>query len=169
MRRSRTRRVTGDFGRKKSDEQRAILALRFDPFEKGYLYYLWRWSRGVPVTVEEREARSEKREAYLSIPALRSRRAWRKSIAGRPISPPRPFQPVQRKLLATMPISMVVMTLFIGLPLALSGLAELQTIGGLACAVGGLLAVVFKAQIIFAKFLEKSVPYPAEGVLRVGA
>jgi hypothetical protein len=76
---------------------------------------------------------------------------------------------VQRKLLATMPISMVVMTLFIGLPLALSGLAELQTIGGLACAVGGLLAVVFKAQIIFAKFLEKSVPYPAEGVLRVGA
>lgn len=134
-------------GRKKSDEQRAILALSFDPSEKGYLYYHWRWSRGVPVTVEEREA-------YLSIPALGSRRAWRKSIAGRPTSPPRPFQPVQRKLLATMPISMVVMTLLIGLPLALSGLAELQTIGGLARAVGGLLAVVFGAQIIFAKFLE---------------
>lgn len=94
-------------GRKKSDEQRAILALSFDPSEKGYLYYHWRWSHGVPVTVEEREA-------YLSIPALRSRRAWRKSIAGRPTSPPRPFQPVQRKLLATMPISMVVMTLLIG-------------------------------------------------------
>lgn len=132
-------------GRDEADKQRTILALSFEPAENGYLYYHWRWSRGVPVTAEERDE-------YLSIPALGSRRAWRKSIAGRPTSPPRSFQPAQRKLLAAMPISVVVMALLIGVPLALSGLAELQTMGGLARVVGGLLAVVFGAQIIFAKF-----------------
>lgn len=39
-----------------SDKQRAILALSFEPAENGYLYYHWRWSRGVPVTAEERDS-----------------------------------------------------------------------------------------------------------------
>ena len=130
-----------------SDEQRAILALSFEPTPHGYLYYHWRWSRGVPVTTEEREV-------YLSIPALGSRRAWRKGIAGRPTSPPRSFQPTQRKLLSTMPVSMVVMAILIGVPLAVSGVTEFQTIGGLARAVGGLLAVAFGAQIVVAKFMD---------------
>ncbi|WCM27425.1 hypothetical protein NDN01_00345 [Sphingomonas sp. QA11] len=132
------------WGRDKSEQQRSILALSFEPINQGYLYYHWRWSRGIPVSAEERDA-------YLAIPALGSRRAWRRSIAGRPTSPPRSFRPAQQKLLASMPISMALIAFLFGVPLALSGLVELQTISGLVRAVGGLLAVVFGAQIIYAK------------------
>ena len=125
-----------------------MLALSFEPADTGYIYYHWRWSRGIPVTAEERET-------YLSIPALGSRRAWRAAIAGRPSVPARAFQPVQRKLLAELPTSMVVMALLLGVPLAVSGLAELQTISGLARSLGGLLAVVFGLQIAFAKYARR--------------
>lgn len=131
----------------KADHQRATLALSFEPDGDGYLYYHWRWSRGIPVTADEREA-------YLAIPVLGSRRAWKKSISGRPTAPHRAFRPVQQKLLAGMPISMIVVALLIGIPLAGSGLAELQTLSGLARAMMGLMAVVFAAQIIFAKYKE---------------
>jgi hypothetical protein len=130
-----------------SKHKRDILALSFEPTEDGFLYYHRRWSRGVPVSAEEREA-------YLSIPALGSRRGWRKAIAGRPTAAPRAFRPVQRKLLASLPIGMSAMSVLIGLLIALSGLAALQTFGGLARAVGGLLFVIFGAQIAFAKFME---------------
>ena len=129
-----------------TNQQRAILALSFEPTANGYLYYHWRWSRGIPVTPEEREA-------YLSIPVLGSRRNWRKAIADRSTAPSRAFRPVERKLLASMPNSMVVMALVIGIPLTLSGLTELQSIGGAACVVSGGLAVVFGVQIVFAKVM----------------
>ena len=137
--------------RDRSNNQRAILALSFEPTESGYLYYHWRWSRGIPVTAEEREA-------YLAIPVLGSRRAWRMAIAGRATAPTRAFKPVQRELLAALPMSMVFFALLIGIPLSLSGLAELQTLGGLARAMGGLLAVAFGAQIAFAKFRKAQRP-----------
>jgi hypothetical protein len=130
-----------------SEQQRDILALSFELAENGYLYYQSRWSRGVPVTAEEREA-------YLSIPALGSRRGWRKAIAGRPTGPPRAFRPVYRRLLASLPKRMIFAAVLIGFPIALIGLADLRTLGGLALAVGGLLFVTFGAQIAFAKFME---------------
>ncbi|QIG81233.1 hypothetical protein [Stakelama tenebrarum] len=131
--------------RDKANHQRAALALSFEPDDDGYLYYHWRWSRGIPVTAEEREA-------YLAIPVLGSRRAWRKSISGRPTAPHRAFRPVQQKLLARMPISMIVVALLVGIALAGSGLVELQTLSGLARAMIGLMAIVFATQIILAKY-----------------
>jgi len=133
-----------------------MLALSFEPADTGYIYYHWRWSRGIPVTAEEREA-------YLSIPALGSRRAWRAAVAGRPSVPARASRPVQRKLLAEIPTSMVVMALLLGVPFAVSGLAELQTTGGLARSLGGLLAVVFGFQIAFAKYARRREGHAASG------
>ncbi len=133
-----------------------MLALSFESADTGYIYYHWRWSRGIPVTAEERER-------YLSIPALGSRRAWRAAIAGRPSVPARVFQPVRRKLLAELPTRMVVMALLLGIPLAVSGLAELQTIGGLARSLCGLLAVVFGLQIAFAKYAKRRERYAVNG------
>lgn len=135
-------------GREKSDAQRAMLALSFEQVGDGYLYYHWRWSRGIPVTADEREA-------YLAIPVVGSRRTWRKSIAGRSTMPSRAFRPVQQKLLAAFPVSMIVMALLFGVPLATSGLLELQTLGGLARALGGLFAIIFAMQIMFAKYIER--------------
>lgn len=126
------------------DRQRALFALSFEPAENGYVYYHRRWSRGIPVTAEERDA-------YLRIPAWGSRHAWQRAIAGRPTVPPRPYRPVQRKLLATMPGSMIVSGLAVGLPLIASGFATLPSLAGIACMIGGLALTGFAGQIAFAK------------------
>ncbi|MDB5707895.1 MAG: hypothetical protein JWN66_5011 [Sphingomonas bacterium] len=124
-----------------------MLALSFEPAESGYIYYHWRWSRGIPVTAEERDA-------YLRIPALGSRQAWRKGIANRATLPPRAYQPTYRKLLAALPASTVIFGLLVGLPLAASGMAELWSISGAACLIGGLALIGFAGQIAFAKAAE---------------
>jgi|GEM_PF-3727643 len=79
-----------------SEEQRRILALSFELGPDGNVYYRNAWSRGIPVSEAEREA-------YLSIPALGSRRLWLNAIAGRPSVPRRAYWPTAFKLLAAMP------------------------------------------------------------------
>ncbi|QNA82632.1 hypothetical protein G4G27_00380 [Sphingomonas sp. So64.6b] len=127
-----------------SDEGRAILALSFEPSADGYFYYYWRWSRGIPVTAEEREA-------YLKIPSLGSRRAWRKGIANRSTVPPRAFGPTHQKLLVAMPVSMAVLGLLGGLIFALSGASDILSIGGVASLIAGVALIWFGCWIILAK------------------
>lgn len=119
-----------------STDQREVLALSFEPADGGYVYYHYRWSAGVPVTAEEREA-------YLRIPALGSRRAWRKSLSGRQSLPPRPYKPVQRKLLASMPVSMAVVALLFGVFGVLSGFAEPSPVLKVIYVGGGCAAFLF--------------------------
>ncbi|MES2056085.1 MAG: hypothetical protein V4564_09115 [Pseudomonadota bacterium] len=127
-----------------SDEGRAILALSFEPSADGFFYYCWRWSRGIPVTMEEREA-------YLKIPAWGSRRAWRKGIANRSTVPPRPFGPTHQKLLVAIPVSAIVVVLLSGLIFSLSGASDISSIGGVASLIAGLVLIWFGCRVILAK------------------
>ena len=134
------------------DRQRPMLALSFEPTDDGYVYYHWRWSRGIPVTIEEREA-------YLRIPALGSRRAWRRAIAERATVAPRPFGPTHRKLLARMPVSAMVAGFSIGAILALTALAEPSSVSRIFCMIAGLAMIAFAGQIAIAKWaIRKGAP-----------
>jgi len=130
------------------EKQREILALSFERSGDGYLYYRWRWSRGVPVTAEEREA-------YLNIPAMGSRREWRRAIANRPTASTRDSGPVQRKLYAALPLRMAVTGITFGVGLVLAGLAA----SGVALQVlffsGGALLLMFAASIIVARLMSR--------------
>ena len=95
-----------------------MLVLSFEPNGDGYTYYHNRWSRGVPVTAEEREA-------YLDIPALGSRRAWRAAISGRRTLPPRPYGPTARKIRGALPLRMALSGIVFGIAALLGGLGDL--------------------------------------------
>lgn len=97
-----------------SEEQRRILAQSFEQGADGYIYYRNAWSRGVPVTEAEREA-------YLAIPAIGSRKAWLKSISGRPTVPKRAYWPTLLRLFAAMPVRSGVMFSVSAVSLAISG------------------------------------------------
>lgn len=129
-------------------QQRAILALSFEPLGDGYAYYHYRWSRGIPVTAEEREA-------YLDIPALGSRHAWRKSIADRETVPPRSYRSVQRKLLAAMPVQMAVVALVTGTLGLLSGLAATNVALAMTYTISGAVMIIFGASIIWARIFRR--------------
>jgi hypothetical protein len=130
-------------------EQRDLLALSFEESEQGYIYYHNRWSRGVPVSAEEREA-------YLRIPALGSRKAWRKSLKGRQTLPPRAFNPVMMKLLAAMPRRMA----FLGVAFGFAGLVQGSSepnalLAGLFIFGGGAM-LVFGSSIALARLTRSS-------------
>lgn len=97
--------------------QREMLALSFEPTDGGFIYYHYRWSRGVPVTPEEREE-------YLDIPVFRSRRGWRKALTGRETVQPRAYLPVAWKLMNNMPLSMALYALILGAMGLLAGVNE---------------------------------------------
>jgi hypothetical protein len=122
-------------------EQRDILSLSFEPTEDGYVYYHNRWSRGIPVTKEERNE-------YLNIPVLGSRRAWCKSLEGRETLPSRAYKPVARKLYSAMPLSMGAFVLILGLLLLLSGLNESNVVLAIIYVAGGSGMLVFGGFII---------------------
>lgn len=128
-------------------QQREMLELSFEQAENGFVYYHYRWSRGIPVTAEEREE-------YLNIPVFGSRRAWRKALAGRETTPARAYAPVARKLLQTMPFRMAVFGLIFGIVGLVSGFNEpniaLATVYvAVGCAMlffgGSIVAVRFRA------------------------
>jgi hypothetical protein len=129
-------------------EQRSILALSFEPLGDGYAYYHYRWSRGVPVTAEEREA-------YLNIPAMGSRRAWRTRIAGRETVPPRSYRSVQHTLLAAMPIRMAVVGIVAGSLGLLSGVAAKETALATIYMIGGTVMIVFGGSIVLARIFPR--------------
>ena len=130
------------------EQQRSILALCFEPNGDDYLYYRNRWSRGNPVTASEREA-------YLNIPAMGSRHAWRSSLGERETLPPRPAMPVRKKLLAAMPIWMALMGLAFGIFGVLDGLTEANTIIAIIYVLGGCLMCFFGGSIIIAKITHR--------------
>lgn len=125
------------------DDQRALLELSFEPSGEDYVYYRNRWSQGVPVSVAEREA-------YLKTAVFGSRAAWHKSIANRQLVPPRPYFPVLRKLLATMPLSMAASGLLFGLIGLTVGIAEPRLVWAVLWLLGGFLMSVFAVSIILA-------------------
>ena len=129
-----------------SEEQRGILMLSFEPAESGYIYYHNRWSRGIPVTEKERDE-------YLSIPVFGSRRAWRKSLAGRETLSPRAYKPVARKLLRAMPLRMAVLSLIFGLSLLFAGLNERSLVLAAIYIAGGCAMLVFAGSAVIARFV----------------
>lgn len=126
------------------EQQRAILSLSFEPAGDGFIYYHKAWSRGIPVTVHEREA-------YLGIPALGSRRAWRHSIANRQTVAPRPYLPMLHKLLAVMPIQMALVSALFGAASIVSGLSAGDSMLGLGYFVGGIVLAVFGVSSLIAR------------------
>ncbi|OAN98178.1 hypothetical protein A8B75_19900 [Sphingomonadales bacterium EhC05] len=124
--------------------QRDTLALSFETNDDGYIYYHWRWSSGVPVTVEEREA-------YLAIPVFGSRHAWRKSIAGRDLLPPRPYNVVYRKLLAAMPLQMAITSLAFGVIGVVIGYGSDNFIARTVFILGGIVFFIYGILIIVAR------------------
>lgn len=125
--------------------QREMLALSFEPTEYGFLYYHYRWSRGIPVTPEEREA-------YLNMPAFGSARAWRKSLAGRETAPPRAYAPVLWKLLRTMPLSIAVIGLAVGAFVLLLGFYEPNMALAIVYVAFGGANLIWGALIVAARF-----------------
>ena len=122
-----------------------MLALSFEPTEDGFLYYHYRWSRGIPVTPEEREA-------YLNIPAFGSRSAWRKSLAERATTPPRAYGPVLRKQLRTMPLSMAIFGLVFGVIGLVLGFNEPNMAIAIMYGVAGCAMLFFGGSIVAARF-----------------
>ncbi|MDB5709130.1 MAG: hypothetical protein JWL96_1200 [Sphingomonas bacterium] len=126
------------------EEQRRILSLSFEPQGDGYLYYHWRWSRGVPVSAAEREA-------YLRIPALGSRRAWRRAIEGRLTAPPRAYGPVHQKLAAAFPAHMVVMGIIFGSVALISAWNAPSVPEKIGVALVGFIMLLLMVPIVVAK------------------
>jgi len=128
-----------------STQQREILELSFEETDSGFIYYHNRWSRGIPVTAEEREE-------YLRIPALGSRRAWRKVVSGRETTSPRAYGPVAWKLSRKMPLMMGLFSLIFGGVLLMSGLQEPNVPLAAAYGVAGCVLLFFGGSIIVARF-----------------
>ncbi len=127
-------------------DNREFLALSFEAVEEGYVYYQHRWSRGIPVTAEERDA-------YLAIPVWKSRRSWMQGIAGRDTVPPRAHKPLRNKMLSMMPLSTAISSAVIGGVFVVRGGFHFETIGAIAQTVGGLIAIAFALRVFFAKWI----------------
>jgi hypothetical protein len=127
-----------------SEEQRELHNLSFEPQGDGFLYYQHRWSKGIPVTAEEREA-------YLNIPIFGSRNAWRQSLTGRQLAPPRSAWPVQKKMLAHMPLSFVVAAVGAGAVFIKRSNAASTTFIKFGYIIGGGMALIFAITIVAAK------------------
>jgi hypothetical protein len=125
--------------------QREMLALSFEPTEDGFIYYHYRWSRGIPVTPEEREK-------YLDIPVFGSRRRWRKALAGRESSPPRAYSPVAWKLMKKTPLRMAVFALVFGGFGLFAGTNEPNLVFATAYVVAGAATLFLGGLIIAARF-----------------
>ncbi len=133
-------------------EQRALLALSFEPLGSAYVYYHHRWSQGIPVTAEEREA-------YLRLPAvaLMARHAWRKSLAGRQPLPPRSTQTakaVRQGILLKMPPGMAVTSFAFGALGLVSGFSERNIALAAIYVVVGVALLLFAAAIALAKIIQ---------------
>lgn len=127
-----------------SPEQRDMLALSFEPNEHGFLYYHYRWSRGVQVTVQERDD-------YLNIPVFGSRRAWRRSLKGRQTFAPRAYGPVLWKLLPKMPLSILFCSVILGLAVLASSYKEPITALAIIYAATGGAMLLFGVLIVIAR------------------
>lgn len=130
------------------EQQREMLALSFEQTPSGYVYYHYRWSRGVPVSAAERES-------YLNIPALGSRRAWRKSIEGRPTVPHRQWSPTGWKLLAALPLSMAFIGALFGVTGIFSGVAEANRLLAALYIIAGASMLIFGGAIIVAHLKDR--------------
>jgi hypothetical protein len=128
-----------------STQQREILALSFEPAEGGFVYYHNRWSRGMPVT-------SDEREEYLNLRVIGSRGAWRKTLIGRETVPPRAFKPVLRKLLRAMPLRMAIFGTAFGIGSLVSGLNEPNWILATLYVAAGCMMLFFGGAIFAARF-----------------
>ncbi|PKP93236.1 MAG: hypothetical protein CVT77_06195 [Alphaproteobacteria bacterium HGW-Alphaproteobacteria-16] len=125
-------------------QQREMLELSFEQAEHGFVYYHYRWSRGIPVTAEERDE-------YLTIPVFGSRRAWRRSLAGRETTPPRAYRPVARKLLKMMPLSMAIYSLFFGVVGLILGFNEANMAPATVYVAVGCAMLFFGGSIVAAR------------------
>jgi hypothetical protein len=125
--------------------QRETLALSFEQTEHGFLYYHYAWSRGIPVTPEEREA-------YLDIPVFGLRHTWRRSLAGRETAPPRAYWPTLWKLLRTMPLSMAFIVLNVGAVGVLFGLYEPNIALAVVYTAFGCAMLLFSGAIVASRF-----------------
>lgn len=126
-------------------QQREMLELSFEQTENGFVYYHYRWSRGIPVTAEEREE-------YLNIPVLGSRRAWRKALSGRESLQPRPYAPVAWKLLRRMPVRMALLSMIFGVAGLLSAPYAANMLLAAMYAVVGCAMLFFGTSIVAARF-----------------
>jgi hypothetical protein len=80
-----------------TEDHRRLLETSFEPYGSGYLFYRNRWSRGVPVSAEEREE-------YLAIPVFGSRRAFYKRIEARqPLFGPRDYDSAAQRMASALP------------------------------------------------------------------
>lgn len=80
-------------------EERHFLDSSFEPDGDGFLFYRSHWSRGVPVTAEERAL-------YLRPPLEGSRRDFYRRIEGRPATGPRRgFWRSQLRTAASIPVA----------------------------------------------------------------
>lgn len=124
---------------------REMLELSFERTESGFVYYHYRWSRGIPVTAEEREE-------YLNIPVFGSRRAWRRALSEREATPPRAYAPVARKLLRTMPFRMAVFGLIFGVVGLVLGFDEPNIALATVYVAVGFALLFFGGSIVAARF-----------------
>jgi hypothetical protein len=125
-------------------EQREILALSFEPNGDGFVYYHYGWSRGIPVTLEEREA-------YLAISVYGSRRDWRKALAGRETFPPRDYKLLQVKILEKMPHRVAMMTLASGVGILISAFIQESGVGEAVSLVIGCTMIIFAISVFAAR------------------
>jgi hypothetical protein len=80
----------------------AILSTAFEPHGDGFLFYRNRWSLGVPVSAEERDA-------YLAMVGLLERWRWIREVVKRPATVPRRnTEEASRRLRAAIPRRFIV-------------------------------------------------------------
>jgi len=95
-----------------SAARRRVMETAFEPFEGGWLYYRSSWSRGVPVTAEEREL-------FVADWTPEKSAEFHRRIAGRrPVTPARGLRPIG-DIVRALPVG-VVWAIFTG---ALAALA----------------------------------------------